>query len=239
MRNLVSILLISLSSLSCLAESDHIILRNGQENDVTIFQVSNNGVVYSHDSRKGSKRFEAPAKDIYMIYISGQGNVYFTLEGDRLTGEQKRVDPDKNDVIYMVTGAEIAAENIRVKPDEVCYDVRRGKGRGFLSIKKGAVEEVCVSKDQVFMIRYKKGTVEIITPIDVPNTSADEISEGKEPEFMVIFHEIKKGESLEMVARQYKVLPDQLKEWNDFPASTKQSVPMKAGTQIMIYQPKK
>ena len=100
---------------------DHLILRNGQEFNVKLHQITNEAVTYSLNGDKHVARESIPSKDVYMINIEKQGNIYLTPDGKRITGEANRVDPKKYDVIYLVSGAEIGAKNIKLTEDAVVY----------------------------------------------------------------------------------------------------------------------
>ena len=61
---------------------------------------------------------------------------------------------------------------------------------------------------------------------------------GSEPQFVVVFHAVKKGETLEKIATHYQVTIEQVKEWNDLSSKLKPTAQLAVGTQLMIYQPK-
>ncbi len=245
MKRALASLVVSLLSLSVFAGSDHIILRNGQEHDVTLYQINDIRVVFSYDKKKNSERHEVPSTDVYMVYIEKQGNVYFNREGKRTTGEPKRVDPTKYDVIYLTEGVEIAAENVRITTEDVRFDVEKKDTQGKSGFKRlfgnPEVEEVRLEKERVFMIRYRNGMSDIITAIDspLPEPAPDPQEEtSSEPEFVVIFHSVVRGETLAKLAERYNVTAQDLIEWNDLPARQKPAAPLKPDMQLMIYQPK-
>lgn len=238
MRLLASLFTFCILSLSAFAVNDHIILRNGQESKVKLYQINDRKVVYALDDNQRSERFEVPSEQVYMVYIEGQGNVYFNREGQRFTGEPERVNPTKNDVIYLVEGREIAAENVRISAEDVRYDVR-AKAKGMLGLsKKGQVMENELPKDRVFMIRYRTGITDIVTPIDTiivePEPEPEPVQ--METKIVVVTHEVAQGETLAKVAEQYGVTSDQIKEWNDLPARQRNEKPLRAGSTLTIYQ---
>ena len=223
---------------------DHIILRNGQEFDVKLIQITDDKVVYSNSSDRNVLQLELPSKDIYMVYIEKQGNLYFTNDGKRITGEPERANPKKYDVIYLINCAEIAADNVRITSDEIRYSVEIKKS-GFAGLLgKGNVSESVLNKSEVFMIRYKNGMRDIITPLDSPKPSVekelivDSVKADVKPEFVVVFHSVVRGETLEKISEKYGVTVQQLKEWNDLPAKTRPTTLLASGMQLMIYQPK-
>lgn len=220
---------------------DHIIFRNGQENDVKLFQINDETIVFEYVNDKAGVKTEVPSKDVYMIYIEKQGNIYITPDGKRITGESKRVNPKKNDVIYLVEGKEIAANKVRISEDAIRYYIIK-KEAGFSGLlKKGEECEFLLKKSEVFMIRYRSGMVDIITPIDNTNKDNDvsENNDNKQPEYIVVFHAVKKGESLGLISKKFNVTYENLVEWNELPSRYKLTTPLPVGMQLMIYQPKK
>lgn len=243
MKRVVVPLVVSLFSLSVFAGSDHIILRNGQESDVTLYQINDTRVVFSYDKKKHSQRHEIPSTDVYMVYIEKQGNVYFDREGKRTTGEPERADPMKYDVIYLTEGGEIPASNVRITSDDIRFDITKKNSDGGLKrlFSGKDVEEQRLEKERVFMVRYRNGMSDVITAIDTPLPEPEPVEpqeESSEPEFVVVFHSVIRGETLAKIAEQYKVKTEQLIEWNDLPSRYKPNTPLKQDMQLMIYQPK-
>ena len=93
---------------------DHIIFRNGRETDVKLYQMTDDKIVFGYIGDNVGTQNEVSSKEVYMVYIEQQGNIYITPDGKHFTGETKRANAKKNDVIYLVRGAEIAAESIRI-----------------------------------------------------------------------------------------------------------------------------
>ena len=92
--------------------------------------------------------------------------MYMTPEGKRVTGETNRANAKKYDVIYLVRGAEIAAENIKITENDIHYSIK-SKAVGIKGlIGKGSVAETVLAKSEVFMIRYRSGMSDIITPVE-------------------------------------------------------------------------
>ena len=245
MRRAIASLVVSFLSLSVFAGSDHIILRNGQERDVTLYQINDTRVVFSYDKKKNSERHEIPSTDVYMVYIEKQGNVYFSRDGKRTTGEPERVDPSKFDVIYLTEGAEIPARNVRITADDVRFDVHKKDAQNKSGLKRffGSmdIEELRLEKERVFMVRYRNGMSDIITAIDTPLPEPEPEKQeetSSEPEFVVVFHSVVRGETLAKLAEQYNVTVQELIEWNDLPTRQKPTTPLKSDMQLMIYQPK-
>lgn len=230
--------LVFLISISCFGY-DHIIFRNGQESDVKLYQINDEKIIYGYIGDKTNSRQEVLSKDVFMVYIEKQGNIYITSDGKRISGESKRVDPKKNNVIYLAKGKEIGAENVYISENEVKYTVKT-KDSGIAGlIGKSYISEAVLKKSEVFMIRYKSGMIDIITPFDSSEKSDVISNESQTNKYTVVFHAVSKGETLEAIAVKYNVSPKDILEWNDLPARTKKSSRLTVGTQLMIYQLKK
>ena len=219
---------------------DHIIFRNGRETDVELYQINDEKIIFGYIGDKTNSQQEVASKDVFMVYVEKQGNVYITQDGKRLTGESKRADAKRNDVIYLIRGAEIAADNVRITEKDIRYSVK-AKGNIITGLMgKGNTSEAVLDKSEVFMIRYRSGMNDIITPIEIVEESATdaEVTESQQPQFTVVFHAVVKGDTLEKLSSQYSVTPEQIIEWNDLPSRTKPTSPLTVGMQLMIYQPK-
>jgi LysM repeat protein len=226
------------AAMACYSQSfahDHIILRNGQECDVKLYQITDQKIAFDYVHGESGARQEIASKDTYMVYIEKQGNIYLTTEGKRRTGEPKRVDPKKFDVIYLIKGAEIGAQNIKISDNAISYTERVKAG----ILGKGESKEYNLDPSDVFMIRYKSGMVDIITPIDQPEPTPEPEATSAEPQLVVVFHEVKRGDTLEKVAKTYNVTVEDLRDWNDISQKTKSTGLLSVGMQLMIYQPKK
>lgn len=225
---------------TCMAY-DHIIFRNGRETDVKLYQMTDDKIIYAYIGDNVGIQHEVSSKEVYMVYIEKQGNVYITPDGKHFTGESKRANVKKYDVIYLVRGAEIAAENIKITEDNIHYSVK-SKTAGIKGlIGKGEVAETVLAKSEVFMIRYRSGMSDIITPVEITEVNkTDTISDQKqEQQFIVVFHSVVKGENLQKLSSKYNVPSEQIIEWNDLPKKTNPNNPLTVGMQLMIYQPKK
>ncbi len=232
------LLLINISTSAALA-ADHIIFRNGQEGDVKLYQITDDKVIFGYIGDKTGTRKEAPTKDVYMVYIDKQGNVYLTPDGKRITGEAKRVDPKKSDAIYLIKGAEIAADDIRVTDNSVQYTAK-SKSSGFLGmVGKTDKGDGVINKSDVFMIRYKSGMVDIINPFDAveqaPKEAVKEEAPAKEARLRMLIHTVKSGDTIASIAREYEVSEDDLRSWNDISSKTSSSAALKVGRSITVY----
>lgn len=243
MRNIISIIVCAFISISTCVAQDHIIFRNGIERDIKLYQINNEKLVFKNIDDKTGIMQEVPSTDVYMVYIEKQGNIYVTPEGKRITGESKRADVKHKNVIYLVRGAEIAVEEIIIRENHIGYSTK-ASNKGRLRLKRDIATYGEFNKADVFMIRYKSGLIDVITPIEkktetVVDTVPDTKTAEQQPEYVVLFHAVKKGECLNKISEIYNVKPEEIKEWNDLPSRIKPSSPLAAGTQLMIYQPKK
>lgn len=241
MKRVMSVLSLALLNMAPILAIDHIILRNGQEFDVKLHQITNENVIYSPDGNQAIARESIPTKDIYMIYIEKQGNIYLSPDGKRITGETNRVDPKKYDVIYMVSGGEIGAKSITLTENVINYTPAKRKNLLESILGASEIDGVqSLQKQEVFMIRYKSGMIDIITPINKTDEPKEEVKEKElqTPQYIVLFHAVTKGQNLKTIAGKYNVSITQLIEWNDLPAKSNPTAPLTAGMQLMIYQPK-
>ncbi len=232
---LYAVLLFSATSLGY----DHIILRNGQESDVKLFQINDEKIVYGYIGDRTNAKHEVLSKDVFMVYIEKQGNVYITAEGKRISGESERIDPKKNHVIYLVQGKEIGAEDVEISENYIKYTIKTKESGIAGLIGKSNLSVATLEKSDVFMIRYKSGMVDIITPFDASDKKDTISSEIQNPQYVVLFHSVSKGETLESIALKYNVDSNDIKGWNDLPARIKNNTPLTVGMQLMIYQLKK
>ncbi len=230
---------------SLLAQEDLIIFRNGDEKEVRIVMVSSDEVTYS-ESAKGGPVIKDKLKDIYMLRYSKRGNVYITEDCKRISGENQKIDKDAN-VIYLVKGGEILAYDLLIQENTVMYSAKP-KNKSLFG-KKGTVEPMqSLDISDVFFIKYKDGTKDLITDITAERKEAEEKAkkEAEEKaqaeeelkkinETKVIFHNVKKGETLAIVAKRYHISCDNIIEWNDLPKNTKQNAKLTPDMQLMIY----
>lgn len=230
-------LLLVLAPLQVLSQ-DHIIFRNGQESDVRLYQVDDEKIVFSYCVDYAQERQEIASKEVYMIFIEKQGNVYFTSDGKRITGETDRVNPKKYNAIYLVKGQEIPADEIKVEEDVIKFSYTdKGKGLKKVKIWDRKVVEGTLNKSDVFFIRYKSGMVDIITPLDAP-TEPKQSKPSNDVEYSVVYHKVVKGETVEDIASKYNVSVQDVIVKNDLPRTTKPTTRLQAGKELMIYKPK-
>lgn len=210
---------------------DIIILKDAGIIQAKVNQVTDKEIKY-HDFGDSQDKEIFPG-EIYMISLENQGNIYFNEEGKRWTGEPQRPDYKKHDVVYLKEGAEIPAEEIKITENEVSFkvkDIRKWKGfKGLLGLNKSNL--VVKPREDIFLIRYKTGLIDIVSPFDV-KVSAPETPQ--EPAIVTIFHELQPGETLASVAEKYEVTVEDIADWNDLRKSKGKYIAA-PGTQLLIY----
>lgn len=229
--------------LSCLAgnafaQDDLILLRNGNEIASKVVKVDSKQVTYKENERDWHELHQ-DLKDVYMIRFEKRGNIYITADGKRVTGESDKWLKGA-DRIYLVSGKEIQAYDLRVGEDEITYALPSGSGLFKLAFKKKADGIFSLSPSEVFLIKYADGSKDIINDLSIREEPAKEevdtlVSELKENERQVTFHNVKAGETLATIAKRYGVTAKELIEWNDLPKYTKATARLQSGTQLMIY----
>lgn len=217
------------------AQEDLMIFRDGSEKRAKVIQVADKRITYKLSEKKKTQEMYANPKDVYMIHFKERGNVYITPEGKRITGENRKNDKDA-DLIYLIKGKEIQAYNLQVLEYIITYLDERPK-------KKHFIPSNSISKDEVFMIKYKDGTKDMIT--DISNGQNDtEVNTNEEPkqeeqvkenELQVVFHNVKKNETLTIISKRYGLKIADIKEWNDLPEKMKPNTRLQAGMQLMLY----
>lgn len=215
------------------AQNDLIVLRDGTEIASKVMQISVKEVSYKEKANdKQSQQIDL--KDVYMVRFEKRGNIYITEDCKRITGENDKWNKDA-DRIYLTKGKEIQAFNLNVKENTITYTLtQKGKGK-----KSNMIEVETISPAEVFMIKYSDGTKDIINDIQAqkeeeakPETQTSPV---KENEKKVIFHSVKKGETLASIAQRYAVTVAEIIEWNDLSKNTKANTRLQNGTQLMVY----
>ncbi len=226
-----------LCSLTPVISHDHIIFRSGQECDVKLFQVNNEKIVFSYLGNE-HERHAVSLKEVYMIYIEKQGNVYISPDGQRLSGEKVRVNPKKYNVIYLIKGSEIPANEIKINEDVISYTYTdKGSVIGKANFWGRKTVESTLNKADVFFIRYKSGMVDIINPLD-SRREPQANDQTQKVEYSIVYHKVAKGETIEMIASKYDVTIQNVIDRNELPATTTPTTRLKAGKELMIYKPK-
>lgn len=136
------------------AQRDLILLRNGSERKVKIVMVNNESTVFS--SGESSSQESIPNTDIYMIKYDKRGNVFFTEEGERITGTGDGRIPSNASAIYLLKGQEIIGFNVEMDTAKVYYTLSKKKGKDVLSI----------DKSDIFLISYPDDTKEMLNDFE-------------------------------------------------------------------------
>ena len=150
------LLLILLSScpLWTYGQRDLILLRDGSERKVKIILVKNESTVFSVDESSAQQNISN--KDIYMIKYDKRGNVFFTEDGERVTGAGDGKIPSNATTIYLLKGQEIIGYNVEMDTIRVLYTTSRKRGKDLFS----------VNKSDIFLIAYPDGTKEMLNDFE-------------------------------------------------------------------------
>ena len=230
MKRISIFFLFAICTLSSSAQDDIVILRDGNELKVNIIQVDNDGISYNYDKKSpASQRIDL--KDIF----DKRGNIYINSEGKRVTGENQKIGRGQ-DVIYLVSGKEIPCYEAQIFPNKVTY----------LLSKRGNTKVIPIAEvfalQEVFMIKYSDGMREIVTSLSKaeeevkePEPEPEPEIEDNEPKMQVVFHNVKRGETLEIIAEKYNVTPSDIIEWNDLPKNLRPKARLRADMQLMLY----
>lgn len=236
MKRLLLILAMHLCfSIHSSAQSDLIILRNGRETTANIIQVNDREIIYAESNKKNSAEFTVPNTEVYMLRFAKRGNVYITNDGKRVTGEN-RILPKDADVIYLVEGQEIPAYDLRIMEDRITYLAKKNKNKNVVPIAE------VLPRSAVFMVKYTDGTTDVLTDITLKKELPQPVKEEstaqpteEDEELEVVFHSVKKGETLSSIANRYNVAINDIIKWNDLPSTTKPTAKLRADMQLMIY----
>lgn len=244
MKNFISLLILILSAMTAGGQnpyamtssnrkgSDKIILRDGSMLDAKIQQITQSSVRFKNET-SGVKLDELPLTDIYLIKSSKRGNLFFTQEGRRKTGEQLEIDP-KASVIYTTDFREIPVYSIEFDVDKIIYQTSKPDRKNPQPLRKVIPQSI------VFMVVYPDGSSDIFTDLTkdqtyVPQTEEAVNQEQAQDDLKVVFHNVKQGETLVSLAKRYDVEVADIREWNEIGATTKDSTPLKPGLQLMLY----
>lgn len=146
------LLLLAVLSTTAQAQKDLIIFRDGTEKMVQVKQVNSDKTVYLEGKGKKATQQLADNANIYMIKYEKRGNVYFTEDGDRVTGNAVRKVPKGTVVLYLKKGQELLAYDFEMESRIVHYKTEKKKNASVKSIPKS----------DIFMIRYADGTKDVL-----------------------------------------------------------------------------
>ena len=137
------------------AQRDLIILRDGSERKVKIIMVKNDNTVFAAD-KKSSIEQSISNKDIYMIKYDKRGNVFFTEDGERITGTGEAKIPSNATAIYLLKGEEIIGYNVEMDADKVSFTKSKKEGKDVSTI----------NKSKIFLIVYPDETKEVLNDFE-------------------------------------------------------------------------
>lgn len=241
MKHLVSFIFLLSCALS-LSAKDRIMLRSGLEMSVKVVQVGNEQIIYKESDDEDASEQALDIKDVYMISYETRGIVYITQDGKRVSEDATAMNWLKEDApqwVYLVEGKIYPAYNLQILEDQIVFDRIVGKKKGFLSSKK-EMASMALKKEEVFLIKYRDGSKDIITEFKPKETQKEpesvvEAEEPQEEEQQVIFHNVKSGDTLAKLAKRYNVTVEDIKEWNDLPEKLKPTARLQADMQLMLY----
>lgn len=216
--------------------ADQLMLRSGDLIEGKLIKISDSEVSFRPITGKGGMFSKAKMGDemkldlnsVYMVKTEKRGTI-FLVNGQRVIRENVEIPKDA-DVIYLVEGMEIPAWQLKLENGIISYQKEKEKKRAMSNI--GAFPQ-----EEVFMVKYSDGSVDVFTELPEykkqPKTQARQ-EESSAPQFKVIFHNVKSGETLAAIAERYDVSVEEIIEWNELPARTTARTRLKVGTQLML-----
>lgn len=145
------LILMAMSPLWTYGQRDYILLRDGSERKVKIVMVKSDNTIFTVDENS-SVQESIPNSDIYMIKYDKRGNVFFTEDGERFSGNGDGKIPQNSTVIYLLKGKEIIGYNVEMGTDQVRFTPSKKKGKDVSSI----------DKSEIFLIAYPDETKEML-----------------------------------------------------------------------------
>lgn len=240
-KSLIALVLL-LCSVCAWSQDDLIILRDGSEMTAKVVQMDSKQLTYKDNNKRDAPTLSLDLSDIYMVRFKTRGNIYITENGKRKSGENNKWDKTA-DRIYLINGCEIQAYDLQVNETSILYSLHKPS-------KKVRPQQLSVQMQNVFMIKYTDGTKDIInnlandsylqTPVAAETEVAEEEEETASEEMQVVFHNVKKGDTLSSIARRYNVSTKNIIEWNSLSTKTGPKTKLQEGMQLMLYvQPAK
>ena len=138
------------------AQNDLIILRDGSERKGKVVMVTNENTTLIEGSKKSSTQESILNTSIYLIKYEKRGNVFFTTDGKRISGDGDGKIPAGASVIYLLEGNEIVAYNVSMEEGRVLF---------YESKKKGS-PQLNTPSDKVFLIKYPDGTKDMMNDFE-------------------------------------------------------------------------
>lgn len=225
-----------------MAGPDGVILRDGREMSMRIVQVDNSRILYKNSGKKNDTEMWLDLHEVYMIRFEQRGNIYITADCKRITGENQKIEKNAT-VIYLVAGKEIPGYDVQVSERKVAYYTTNKR-------KFRALVELPYS--DVFLIKYPDGTKDVLNSVVLPpedgeskpalaaeetpaEASVAEEAATETEKLQVVFHSVKKGDTLKSIATRYNVDAQDIIHWNDLPANTRLNTSLRADMQLMLY----
>ena len=150
----VFLLLLTICPIWTYAQRDLILLRDGSDRKVKIVMVNSENTVFS--SNESSSQEAIPNKDVYMIKYDKRGNVFFTEDGERITGDGDGKIPSNATAIYLLKGQEVIGYNVEMDTAKVFFTASKKKGKDVISI----------DKSEIFLISYPDKTKEMLNDFE-------------------------------------------------------------------------
>ncbi len=151
-----TLLLLSAYSMTVCGQHDIILLRDGKKLDVKVVMANTDNTTFISKESGTEEEQSVDNSQIYMVKYEKRGNVFYTENGEKYSGEGDGKIPSKADAIYLLDGKEIIAYNISMDTECVIYQP---------TDKKKASKQ-SIPKDDIFMICYRDGTREVINDFE-------------------------------------------------------------------------
>ena len=147
------------------APGDFILLRDGREMIVKVKMVNGDKTFYI----KGRTEETLPNNLIYMIKYGKRGNVFFTENGERVTGTGTGRIPYGATVIYLLEGKEVTGYNLVMDVNKV----------SFTESRNSSSQVNYIAKNRIFLIRYPDGTKDIINDFETVRQTQEAFEQQK------------------------------------------------------------
>ena len=212
------------------AKTDVIIMRDGRIVEGKVNQMTQHSVRFNN-STSGVKLDELPLKSVYMIKSSGRGSLFITETGQRKSAPQIKINP-KSTVVYTRDYSEIPVLTLDFDTGKIVYTTEK-------ATKKNPAKQYFIDQNNVFLIVYPDGTSDVMADLTIAEEEKPEPGPTENVEqqdnLTVVFHTAKQGDNLKNVAERYNVDINELREWNEINAKTRDTSNLKPGQQLMIY----
>ncbi len=158
---LILMLLMMVANVLAFAQQDFILMRDGSSRHVQIDVVSNDMTTFVDES---GNRVSVPNTSIYMIKYGKRGNMFFTEEGNRISGNKEGKIPNGASAIYLLQGEEIIGYKVGINENSVYYAIT----------KKNNAPVNQIPSESVFLILYPDGTKDLINDFETVRRKKEE-----------------------------------------------------------------